>query len=102
MSAYGTIGPSGGIDHVVGVWDYGKDVLATIEGGWCFHPPFPFEMFVNVRCDKATIEWNMAQGNSVRIYRGGEQVEELPVRETTGWHMEVDYMLSCIKRRKRP
>jgi predicted dehydrogenase len=102
VTAYGTTGPSGGIDHVLGVWDYGKDVLATIEGSWCFHEPYPFGMYVNVRCEKATIEWDMTKGSSLRIYHGGKSPEEIPVAETTGWHMEIDYMLSCIDRKKKP
>ena len=102
VTAYGVIGPSGGIDHVLGVWDYGKDMLATIEGSWCFHEPYPFQMYVNVRCDKATIEWDMAKGSALRVYTGGRDLEEIPVSATTGWHMEIDYMLTCIERKKKP
>lgn len=102
VQAFGTTGPSGGIDHVLGIWDYGKDVLASIEGGWCYHSPFPFQMYVNIRCEKATIEWDNTAGSAIKVYRGNNELEEIPVSDTTGWHMEIEYMLSCITKKRKP
>ena len=65
--AKGTTGPSKGIDHVEALWDYGKDLIVSIEGGWCFQNAWPFEMAVLARCEKATIRWFMTEGNDIKV-----------------------------------
>ena len=99
--AQGTKGPSGGIDHVQALWDYGKDLLVTVEGGWCYPPGWAFQMSIVVRCEKATFEWN-GQDKAVRVYHANGRIQEIPVKETTGWDEEVSYFVNCVEKRREP
>ena len=100
--ACGTTGPSGGIDHVAALWDYGPERICAIEGGWAYHAGFPFEMFVNVRCARATFQWRMSDGPKVKMFADGKEPQEIEVAGSDGWGPEIDYLLDCIRRNERP
>ncbi len=100
--AGGTRGPSGGIDHVSALWDYGPDQIVSLEGGWSYHPGFAFEMFVNVRCDLATMQWRMSDGPRVKLWAAGRDPQEIDVKPGDGWSEEIDYFLNCVARGQRP
>jgi predicted dehydrogenase len=102
VQAAGTVGPSGGIDHVCSLWDYGDERVVSLEGGWCYHAGFPFEMFVNVRCERATFQWRMADGPVVRMFADGADPAEIRVKNANGWEEEIDYFLDCVRRGKQP
>jgi len=99
--AQGTKGPSGGIDHIEALWDYGRDMLVSIEGGWTFSATFPFEMAILVRCEKATIKWFMSEGPKIKVFTESK-VEEVEVEDTTGWHKEIEYFINCVEGGTRP
>lgn len=107
--AKGTKGPSGGFDHVEALWDYGRELLVMVEGGWTFADAYPFQMIITVRCERATLEWILRVGTGgegfgpdVIVYTASGGVEKVPVKNTTGWHEEINYFLTCIETRKRP
>jgi len=102
VSARGTRGPSGGIDHVQALWDYDRDLVVALEGGWCFPPGYPFQMAATVRCEKATVEWVMSAGPKVVTYHRSGRIEQTAVKPTTGWDEQIDYFLDCIRRRRPP
>jgi predicted dehydrogenase len=100
--AQGTRGPSGGVDHVEALWDYGKDLLVSIEGGWCFHGEWPFQMYVNVRCEDATFIWDMNAEEAITVYRPKGKTQKIKVKPSTGWDEEIFYFLDCIRKKKKP
>ncbi|MFQ6047732.1 MAG: Gfo/Idh/MocA family protein [Phycisphaerae bacterium] len=107
--ARGTKGPSGGIDHVEALWDYGKELLVAVEGGWAFAASYPFQMILTVRCAEATLEWILRVGHGgegfgseVVAYQADGKIRKFAVKDATGWEAEIDYFLSCIQKRRRP
>ena len=96
LSACGTTGPSGAIDHVVATYSYADGHYATVEGGWMFHAPWPFEMAITVVGETGTLDWSMQRGPEVYFYRGGDEPEKITVSEQTGWTRELDYFLECL------
>jgi len=99
--AQGTKGPSGGIDHIEALWDYGKEGIVSLEGSWAFPDAFPFEMAVLVRCQKATIKWFMSEGPAIKIITD-RRVEEITVEDATGWDKEIAYFIECVQAGKKP
>ena len=106
--ATGTKGPSKGWDHVEAFWDYGRNKKVTIEGGWSFAKGYPFQMMINVRCEKATIEWGFRGaepspwGNEVMIYHNTGRVQKVKVKAATGWDEELAYLINCIEKKQTP
>jgi len=107
--ASGTRGPSGGIDHIEALYDYRRDLLVMVEGGWCFPPNYPFQMVVNVRCEKATFEWILRAGEGgsgfgpeVVVYPAKGGVQKITCKDSDGWTEEINYFLDCIERKQRP
>ena len=110
--AKGTTGPSKGIDHVEALWDYGQNLLVSIEGGWCFQNAWSFEMAVLARCEKATIKWVMSESNDIKVITddgvklynafgkevaAGQQGAGAP----TGWQEEIKYYVNKLDSGKK-
>ncbi len=109
VMASGTRGPSGGIDHIEALYEYGKDLLVMVEGGWCFPPAYPFQMVVNVRCEKATFEWILRAGEGgsgfgqeVVAYHMDGRIEKIQCKASDGWTEEINYFLDCIEQKRKP
>ena len=107
--ASGTKGVSGGIDHIEALYDYGKDLLVMVEGGWSFPPGYPFQMVVNVRCETATFEYILRAGegggdfsNDVVVYPNRGKIRKIKCKASDGWTEEINYFLGCIATKKRP
>lgn len=107
--ARGTTGPSGGVDHIEALYDYGKDMLVMVEGGWCFPPGYPFQMVVNVRCEKAMFEYVLRAGeggggfgDEVVVYPNKGKIRKLKCKASDGWTEEINYMLDCIQKKQKP
>ncbi len=100
--AWGSKGPSGGIDVVHAGYEYSGGAHVTIIGGWAYHAPFPFNMEFCIRCDKGTFLYDMATGKPLTIYtdKGKEVVPKLP--DGTGWSRELDYFIKCIEKKTKP
>jgi len=102
VESAGVTGPSGGIDHIVTNFDYGKNMLVSAEGGWTFHGSYPFEMAYTVVFDKATVEFSTSQEPTLKVYTSGGKVETPKVEAGDGYHREIDYFLNCIVKKQRP
>ena len=96
VSAFGRVGPSGGIDHVVASYSFADGCYAQIEGGWIFHAPWPFDMAITVVGEDATLDWSMQRGPEVLVYRGGKEAERVSVSDETGWTRELDYFVERV------
>lgn len=114
--AKGTTGPSKGIDHVEALWDYGKDLIVSIEGGWCFQNAWPFEMAVLARCQNATIKWIMSEGNDIKVITdegirmydaygqekpAADAAGSAPAPVPTGWDVEIKYFVDKVEAGKK-
>jgi predicted dehydrogenase len=102
ITASGTTGPSGGIDHVCALWDYGDGRIVSLEGGWSYHAGFPFEMFINVRCERATFQWRMSDGPAVRMFTDAAGPQDLTVKDSNGWVEQIAYFLDRIQQGRQP
>jgi predicted dehydrogenase len=102
VEASGVPGPSGGIDHIVTNFDYGKSMLVMAEGGWAFHGSYPFEMAYTVIFDKATVEFSCNVSPTVKVYSSGGKVETPPIPAKTGYENEINYLLECILKDEKP
>ena len=97
LSASGSRGPSGGIDHVVATWHWDDGRYATLEGGWCFHIPFAFEMAITVHGSAGTAEWSSAHGDDVYLYTGAAERDAFKCDAATGWSREMDYFVAQLR-----
>jgi predicted dehydrogenase len=102
VSAAGITRCSGGLDHIVTTWDYGrKNLLVSIEGAWEFDPAYPFNMAITAVCQKATIHWDMLHGPlKVLTATGREVTPKMPAGD--GWSREINYFLRCVQSGERP
>jgi predicted dehydrogenase len=94
--ARGTIGSSGGIDHVVATYGYSDGRYAVIEGGWSLAPPWPFEMEIAVHGERGSLAWSMSRGNEVVHYAGGAAPERVPCAGDA-LRQELDYFIECVR-----
>ena len=102
LYAWGSKGPSGGIDTVHCLYRYPAGVNVTIVGGWSYHGTFPFNMEFCIRCSKATMVYNLADGKSLTVYTHNGQEIKPPLPEGDGYSREIDYFLACIEQKVRP
>lgn len=83
-----------GVDQCVTIYDYKNDSLIYAEGGWAMSSEAPFEMGFKLICQDATISFT---GADLTIYWENRDVEKVALDEAvglTGWHREIDYILS--------
>ncbi len=102
VESVGSTGPSGGIDHIITHYDYGKNMLVTAEGGWMFHGAYPFEMTYTVIFDKATVEFSTSHSPTLAVYTSGGKIEHPKIEPGDGYRREIDYFLNCINKKQRP
>lgn len=91
-----------GIDQVTAVFDFGDGSLVTAEGGWAASSQVPFEMSFQIICEKGTIQLS---GVGYKIYHEDGTIEEPQPADPnlpTGWHVEIDYLLSSIISGSKP
>lgn len=84
-----------GFDYVLTRYVFNDSSLVIAEGGWHFHPGFPFDMSFAIRCKKATIIYDMLQPKTLAVFKEDGSVEYPEVSKTTGWDEELKYFISC-------
>lgn len=94
--ARGTVGPSGGIDHVLAAHSYADGRYVLIEGGWVHHVPWPFDMLITVQGERGTLGWRMSEGNDVLLYEGGREPERIACAGDA-LRQELDYFIDCVR-----
>lgn len=98
VSAFGAKGfrSDAAVDHVVANYDFGDGSLVVAEGGWAAAKTVPFEMSFQIVCSKSTIKFD---ANGLKLHHEDGTVES-PALDVgslpTGWHVELDHMLSRI------
>lgn len=94
--ARGSRGQSGGIDHVSAAWTFDSGAYALVEGGWSLHAPWPFDMAITVRGERATMHWTASRGNDVLLYEGGAEPRRLPCPAEGGTPRLIHYFVDCL------
>ncbi len=86
-----------GIDHIFTHYVYPDGKFVTAEGGWCAAKGVPFEMSFEIVCEKATLKMD-ASGYHIYWTCGKTETPELNVEALpTGWHVELDYFVKCVR-----
>ena len=102
VESAGVTGPSGGIDHIITNFDYGKNMLVSAEGSWMYHGAYPFEMTYTIIFEKATVEFSSSHSPTLAVYTSGGKVEHPEVEAQDGYHREINYFVDCIKNNTKP
>lgn len=91
-----------GYDHVVGLFDFGNGTVVSTEGGWTPARGIPFEMSFQIVGTKGTIRLS-EQGYQI-VYENGRVEKPAPAKPQmeTGWHVELDYFIRCVRDGKKP
>lgn len=91
-----------GIDHVFTNYEYDQDMLVFSEGGWSPTGGTPFEMSFQIVGENGTIR--LSETGYKIIHEDGTVDSPTPAEPglPTGWHVEIDYLLNCIKQNKPP
>jgi len=100
--AWGDKGPSKGIDVVHAALEYPRNVRVTIVTGWIYHGTFPFNMAFRIRCEKATIQYDMGSGQPMTVYTASGKEITPKVPAGSGWERELGYFIKCIEKKTRP
>lgn len=100
--AWGDKGPSGGIDAIHAGLEYPRNVRVSIVVGWAYHGSFPFNMAFCIRCEKATIQYDMVSGQPLTVYTATGKEIKPKVPAGTGWDRELDYFLNCVAKKRKP
>ncbi len=94
--ARGWVGDSGGIDHVVCWYDYGRDgPIVQMEGSWIQGPSAPFVMEFRMYFERASLSYSNRTGASLEVYDG--QGETLEVPQVDGYVAEIDHFIRCVQ-----
>jgi len=98
----GTGNVSTGIDHIVTHYYYArKNLQVTAEGGWMMPSGVPFEMGFTMVCEEGTLEFRSGSGKGLQVFVPGGRILSPKVPVGDGYSRELDYLLTCIER-KRP
>jgi predicted dehydrogenase len=103
VSAAGITKTSGGVDHIVCNYTFGrKNLQVSAEGGWGMHPAFPFSMAFTIVCAQATIDYSSAKSPALTVFTsdGKAVVPEVPAGH--GYSREIDYFLTCVQEGRKP
>ena len=98
----GTCNVSSGIDHIVTHYYYRRrNLQVTAEGGWMMPSGVPFEMGFTIVCEGGTLEFRSGSGKGLQVFVPGGRILSPKVPVGDGYSRELDYLLTCIER-KRP
>lgn len=94
--------PSGSVDRVHAAWIYPSKVSVQVECFWDAHPGFAFNMGFTAVFEKATVAWDCATGQPLKLFMDGQdpQVPEMPVEE--GYFGEIAHFIDCIEKNVAP
>lgn len=88
---------SGEIDHVITRYHVPNDALVTAEGGWIESPSFPFNMRYRAHFEAATVLYDNAAADPLRVYRPDVAHEAVPLPDAFGYAGEIDAFLQAIR-----
>jgi predicted dehydrogenase len=100
---------NGSDSHIFSVHKYGN-VVVSLEGGWDFPDPFPFEMGYRVRFERAVVDFNSNASPALVVYEDAGERIEIKLGEDRGvsgasggnisslggYYNELLYFLECL------
>lgn len=92
---------SGAVDNISTLYRYKNRMQVSAEGGWAYHPAFPFEMNFRVVFEKATVEYSSAKNPSLSVYTVSGKTLHPEVKAGDGYAREIDYFLDCVKKNRK-
>lgn len=90
-------------DYISAMWSYREsNVHVKIEGGFTFHPNFPFQASYMAQFDKASVLFTSLRGDIIQI-ADDSVVREVPASDGgDGYFNEIAYFAKCIGNNARP
>ena len=83
------------------LWRYDNGLRVYHYGSWDNHGG-GFQMRFEVRMEGATLTWDSARDSLLRLYTGGEQIEEIAVSDESAYQREVDDFIRCVRAGRKP
>lgn len=82
-------------DHIVTMYDYGKNRLVTAEGAWEHAPGFPFSMSFVIHMRDATLMSEADLSLSLIPVKGGK-AQSIRLPKGDGYQRELAHFVDCI------
>ncbi len=91
-----------GIGDVMAVYFYDDGKVVSINGGWNYHPTFPFRMAFRILLEGASIEFNSQVDDKLHVHtaEGEEVIPELV--DGDGYLLEHKYFFDCLDKGIKP
>lgn len=89
-------------DHLITHYQFDDVPLVVAEGTWAMTDGYTFNMGFTVNFENATVVYDSAQAEPLKLYEKGAEPAVVPVEAVMGYDLEIDYMLNCVKKGERP
>jgi len=98
VRAKGHVGESGGIDHVLAWYDYGREgPIVEAEGSWIGGRSAPFVMSFRMYLERATVDYSSDRERPLRLY--ADDPVGLEVAPVNAYQAEMDHFIRCVNLR---
>lgn len=91
-----------GIGDVMAVYFYDDGKVVSINGGWNYHPSFPFRMSFRMLLEGASIEYNSLVDNLLHVHTADNEHLTPELEEGDGYLLEHKHFLECIDKGVKP
>ena len=89
---------SGGIDHVVSLFDVGGGAVVSAEGSWAMTPGFGFNMAYTVVFERATLDYDLSRGtDALKLFVEGQPAEVLRPPGPDGYAGQLRHLVESIR-----
>lgn len=89
---------SGGIDHVLSLFDVDGGAVVSAEGSWAMTPGFGFNMAYTVVFEHATLDYDLSRGaDALKLFVEGRDPEVLKPGGLDGYAGQLKYFTDCIR-----
>lgn len=88
---------SGGIDHLVSLFDVEGGAVVSAEGSWAMTPGFGFNMAYTVVFERATLDYDISRGtDTLKLFVEGAPAQVIPVNGTDGYVGQLRHFTESI------
>ncbi|HEU5123100.1 MAG TPA: Gfo/Idh/MocA family oxidoreductase [Verrucomicrobiae bacterium] len=97
----GVLNAEGTVEHVVTQYQYPGGPAVSAQGSWLLTSGF--NMGYQLHCERATIEFNLANGaNALQVMERNREPEIISTTGPDGYSAEINYALECIAANRAP
>ncbi len=86
-----------GVGQVTALYHYDNGVLVTIDGGWNYHPTFPFHMAFRMALAGASLDFDSRVDAALHVHEASGQEHQPELLPGDGYSREQEYFLDCIE-----